>query len=133
MNKLNDLELAEFKRLSILRANREIEGFVGHNAVLLEQSVAELCRALNQKDNAVAGKLSYRISTMAPLFNRSDVTNMANFLCKVLQNKDFVGVYEVYKLFSENFTELMSVKMVQPEMEQKILIKTRESLAKLRK
>lgn len=132
MNKLKDLELAEFKRLSILRANRELEGFVGHNAVLLEQSIDELCSALNKKDKAVAGKLAYRVSTMAPLYERSDVTNMANFLCKVLQNEDFHGIYEVYKLFRENFTELMTAKMVQPEMEQRILIKTRKTLAKLR-
>lgn len=133
MNKLEELELAEFKRRSILRANREIEGFVGHNAVLLKESIDELCIALNKNDNAEAGKLSYRVSTMAPLFDRSDVANMANFLCKVLQNEDFIGVYEVYKLFSDNFTELMTAKMVQPEMEQRILIKTRENLAKLRK
>lgn len=133
MNKLKDLELAEFKRRSILRAGRELEGFVGHNAILLKESIDELCSALNKKDNAVAGKLSYRISTMAPLYGRSDVTNMANFLCKVLQNEDFIGVYEVYKLFSDNFTELMTVKVVQPEMEQRILVKTRETLAKLRK
>lgn len=133
MNKLKDLELAEFKRRSILRAGRELEGFVGHNAILLKESIDELCIALNKKDNAVAGKLSYRISTMAPLYDRSDVTNMANFLCKVLLNEDFIGVYEVYKLFSDNFTELMTVKVVQPEMEQRILVKTRETLAKLRK
>lgn len=133
MNKLNDLELAEFKRQSILRANREVEGFVGHNTVLLKETVDELCIALNKKDNAVAGKLSYRVSTMAPLYDRSDVTNMADFLCKVLKNDDFSGVYEVYKLFSDNFTELMTVKMVEPEMEQRILIKTRETLAKLKK
>lgn len=133
MNKLEESELAEFKRKSVLRANREIENFVGHNAVLLKESIDELCIALNQKDYAVAGKLSYRVSTMAPLYDRSDVTNMAIFLCKVLQSENFIGVYEVYKLFSDNFAELMTVKVVQPEMEQRILIKTRETLAKFRK
>lgn len=131
MKKINDPNLADYKRRALSRADRDVKNFVGNNLTQLKESVAELCTALNKKDTVLAGKLSYHVSTIAPLYGRSDITNMANFLCKVLKNKDFIDVYDVYKLFSDNFAELMTVVEVQSEMEQGILIKTRETLAKL--
>lgn len=121
----------EFRKRSVSRANKAVKNFVGENASILKENIEKLCIALENKDNAIAGQLSYQLSTMAPLYHRSDITNMAEFLCKVLQNKNFVGVDEVYKLFRDNFTELASLTAVLPELEQKILIRTRETLAKL--
>lgn len=131
MSKLKDFELDEFRKRSVSRANKAVKNFVGENTSILKENLEKLCVALDNKENAIAGQLSYQLSTMAPLYHRSDITNMAEFLCKVLQNKNFIGVDEVYKLFKDNFAELASVTTVQPEIEQKILIRTRETLAKL--
>ncbi len=131
MNKLKNFEIEAIRKRSVEKANRAVKNFVEENSNILKDTIDKLCDALSKKDAANAGRLSYQISTIAPLFYRHDLTNMADFLCKILGNKSFKDVDEVFALFKSNFTELGAVKTVEPEMEQRILMKTRETLAKL--
>ena len=133
---MDDLE--ETQRLNILkkqaisRANKDVKQYVDENIDVLADVLNKLCDALDNRQSVVAGKLAYQLSTMALLYDRPDYENMADFLCKVLQNKDFTDVDGICDLFSSNFKYLSFSTSYKPDLEQKILIRTRESLAKFR-
>ena len=128
----NPKELQQFKSRSITRAAQELNSYVSKNKDALKFIVIKLSNALDKKEAAVAGKLSYQLLTTAPLYGRSDIANMADFLCKILKNDDFNNVDEMFDLFNENFKELNALSAVNSEIEQKILTKTRNALVRFR-
>ena len=121
-----------FKKYAVMQANKEVNDFVANNSDLLNESVELLCVALKAKEKVIAGKLSYQLSTTAPLFGRSDIANMTDFLTKILKNPDFTDFDAIYELFRGNFMALSALDVPDSELDQKILVKTRNFLAQLR-
>ncbi len=121
------------KKSAVIQASRDVDGFVSSNKDIFKETIKSLCAALNDKEIEQIGKLSYQLCNMAPLFSRHDMANMADFLFKILKDPGLSNKDAVYELFYDSFLKLNSVDKVDEVMEQKILIKTRNTLAELRK
>jgi len=126
--KVKPQELAKYRQKCIKTATENVSEFVKENAAVLDAAMDVVLSALQDKDRVAAKGTSYSLAACAASFDRPDITDVADFLYKILTNSKFDDRDDLLDVFFQALKALKSREKFDQKFEQNVLTKIRQRL-----
>jgi hypothetical protein len=125
---LKPKELAQFRSKCIKTATENVTEFIKENHAVLAAAIEMVLSALQEKDRVLAKTTSYNLAACAASFDRPDITDVADFLYKILDSAKYDDRDDLLGVFYHAIKALKSQAKYSKEFQQDILTKLRQSL-----
>lgn len=113
--------LHKFRLECLSKADKNIHYFTSRNQKGFNEIIATAIDDLKSRDADVIMESSYKLHSAASSFRRSDISNIADLLKRMIKNKAFAGSDEVLKSFEIALIELSNLDRPSSAQEKKIL------------
>lgn len=113
--------LHKFRLECLAKADNNIHYFISRNQKSFHEIISTAIEDLKSRDADVIMESSYKLHSAASSFRRPDISNIADLLKRMIQNKVFARSDEVLESFETALLELSNLDRPSPAQEKKTL------------